>query len=109
MNVRYGDDQHWLEIEEYRNGNTVAIRDQKVEENGRIWNSDYVMNFAAGKMHIQLDRSFTGDANDLDQEFSTPHFLTLLIEEGILKLMATCRLPESQFLLTKITLICWRE
>ena len=85
MNVRYGDDQHWLEIEEYRNGNTVAIRDQKVEENGRIWNSDYVMNFAAGKMHIQLDRCFTGDANDLDQEFSTPHFLTLLIEEGHLK------------------------
>jgi hypothetical protein len=82
MNVRYGDDQHWLEIEEYRNGNTVAIRYQKVEENGRIWSSDYVMNFAAGKMHIQLDRSFTGDANDLDQEFSTPHFLTFLIEEG---------------------------
>ena len=85
MNVRYGDDQHWLEIEEYRNGNTVAIRYQKVEENGRIWNSDYVMNFAAGKMHIQLDRSFTGDANDLDQEFSTPHFLTFLIEEGHLQ------------------------
>lgn len=85
MNVRYGDDQHWLEIEEYRNGNTVAIRYQKVEENGRIWNSDYVMNFAAGKMHIQLDRSFTGDANDLDQEFSTQHFLTFLIEEGHLQ------------------------
>ena len=73
MNVRYGDDRHWLEIEEYRNGNTVAIRYQKVEENGRIWYTDYVMNFAAGKMHIQLDRSFTGDANDLDQEFSTLH------------------------------------
>ncbi|GHN19440.1 hypothetical protein ME796_18420 [Lactobacillus delbrueckii] len=87
MNVRYGDDQHWLEIEEYRNGNTVAvaIRYQKVEENGRIWNSDYVMNFAAGKMHIQLDRSFAGDANDLDQEFSTPHFLTFFIEEGHLQ------------------------
>lgn len=85
MNVRYGDDQHWLEIEEYRNGNTIAIRYQKVEENGRIWNSDYVMNFAAGKMHIQLDRSFAGDANDLDQEFSTPHFLTFLIEEGHLQ------------------------
>ncbi|MGZ1134893.1 hypothetical protein HRD63_06725 [Lactobacillus delbrueckii subsp. bulgaricus] len=38
-----------------------------------------MMNFAAGKMHIQLERSFTGDVNDLDQEFSTPHFLTFLI------------------------------
>lgn len=44
MNVRYGDDRHFLEIEEYRNGNTVAIRYQKLEANGRIWNSDYVMN-----------------------------------------------------------------
>lgn len=85
MNVRYGDDQHSLEIEEYRNGNTMAIRNQKVEENGRIWNSDYVMNFAVGKMHIQLDRSFAGVAKDLDQEFSTPHFLTFLIEEGHLQ------------------------
>ena len=25
MNVRYGDDRYFLEIEEYRNGNTVAI------------------------------------------------------------------------------------
>lgn len=85
MNVSYGDEQHSLEIEEYRNCNTVAIRYQKVEENGRIWNSDYVMNFRTGKMHIQLDRSFAGDANDLDQEFSTPHFLTFLIEEGHLQ------------------------
>lgn len=85
MNVRYGDDRHFLEIEEYRNGNTVAIRYQKLEANGRIWNSDYVMNFSTGKMHIQLDRSFTGAASDLDQEFSTPHFLTFLIEDGHLQ------------------------
>lgn len=56
MNVKYGDSRHCLEIEEHRNGNTVVIRYQKVEENGRIWNSDYVINFVAGKMHIQLDR-----------------------------------------------------
>lgn len=85
MNVRYGDNRHSLEIEEYRSGNTVAIRYQKVENNGRIWNSDYVINFKTGKMHIQLDRSFTGAASDLDQEFSTPHFLTFLIEEGHLQ------------------------
>lgn len=85
MNVRYGDDRHFLEIEEYRNGNTAAIHYQKVEANGRIWNSDYVMNFSKGKMHIQLDRSFMGAASDLDQEFSTPHFLTSLIEDGHLQ------------------------
>lgn len=85
MNKRYGSDECWLEIEEYRNGNTVAVRYEKVEDNGRIWNTDYVMNFDEMKMHIRLDRSFEGEANDLDFTFSTPYFLTLLIEEGYLK------------------------
>lgn len=85
MNKRYGSDECWLEIEEYRNGNTVAVRYEKVEDNGRIWNTDYVMNFDEMKMHIRLDRSFEGEANDLDFTFSTPYFLTLLIDEGYLK------------------------
>ena len=85
MNVKYGSDKCWLDIEEYRNGNTVALRYEKVEDNGRIWNTDYVVNFNESKMLIQLDRSFEGEANDLDFTFSTPYFLTLLIDEGYLK------------------------
>lgn len=85
MNVKYGSDKCWLDIEEYRNGNTVAVRYEKVEDNGRIWNTDYVVNFNESKMLIQLDRSFEGEANDLDFTFSTPYFLTLLIDEGYLK------------------------
>lgn len=34
MNKRYGSDECWLEIEEYRNGNTVAVRYEKVEDKG---------------------------------------------------------------------------
>lgn len=85
MNVRYGNDQCWLEIEEYRNGNIIAVRYEKAEENGRIWDTDYIMNFNENRMAIMLDRSYTGDANDWDPAFSTPHFLTLLIEGGYLK------------------------
>lgn len=85
MNVKYGSDKCWLDIEEYRNGNTVAVRYEKVEDNGRIWNTDYVVNFNERKMLIQLDRSFEGEANDLDFTFLTPYFLTLLIDEGYLK------------------------
>lgn len=85
MNVKYESDECWLDIEEYRNGNTVAVRYEKVEDNGRIWNTDYVVNFNERKILIQLDRSFEGEANDLDFTFSTPYFLTLLIDEGYLK------------------------
>lgn len=85
MNIKFGNEQCWLDIEEYRNGNTIAVRYEKVEDNGRIWNTDYVVNFNEKKMHIQLDRSFEGEANDLDFKFSTPYFLTLLIDEGYLE------------------------
>lgn len=85
MNIRYGNDKCWLEIEEYRNGNIIAVRYEKAEDNGRIWDTDYIMNFNESRMAILLDRSYTGDANYWDPNFSTPHFLTLLIEGGYLK------------------------
>lgn len=34
MNVKYGDDQCWLEIEEYRNRNIIAVRYENADENG---------------------------------------------------------------------------
>lgn len=37
------------------------------------------------KMAVRLDRSYTVDALDADPKFSTPHFITLLIERGYLK------------------------
>ena len=44
-NVRYGTENLWLAIEEYRNKNTVAIRYEKTESDGVVWDTDYVMNF----------------------------------------------------------------
>lgn len=85
MNVKYGDDQCWLEIEEYRNRNIIAVRYENAEENGRIWDADYIMNFDEMKMAVQLYRSYTGDASDWNPAFSTPNFLTLLIDGGYLK------------------------
>ena len=43
------------------------------------------MNFNSMKMSVRLDRSYTSEALDADQKFSTPHFITLLIERGYLK------------------------
>ena len=85
MNVKYGSEKRWLDIEEYKSGNTVAIRYEKIDDNGRIWNTDYIVNFNQKKMLIQLDRSFEGGANDLDFKYSTPYFITLLIDAGYLK------------------------
>ncbi len=84
-NVRYGTDSLWLAVEEYRNQNTVAIRYEKTESDGVVWDTDYVMNFDDRKMSIRLDRSFLAEALTMDPTFSTPHFITLLIDHGYIK------------------------
>ncbi len=52
-----------------------------------VWSgdTDYVMNFNDMRMSIQLDRSYLEEALAVDPTFSTPHFITLLIEHGYLK------------------------
>ena len=69
-----------MAIDEYRNGNIVAVRYEKREADGAIWDTDYVMNFASMKMAIRLERSFTQDAVVMNRKFATPHIITLLIE-----------------------------
>lgn len=83
-NVRYGTETLWLAIEEYRNENIIAVRYEKTEADGVVWDTDYVMNFNDMRMSIQLDRSYLEEALAVDPTFSTPHFITLLIEHGYL-------------------------
>lgn len=90
-NIRFGDECLWMAIEEYRNKNIIAVRFEKVEKDGVIWDTDYIMNFDEMRMAIQLDRSYTEEALKIDPEFSTPHFITILIEQGYLK--EDCRMP----------------
>lgn len=84
-NVHYGDENLWLDIVEYRNQNIIAVRYEKKDENGIVWDTDYVMNFNDMQMAVRLDRSYTEDALTIDPSFSTPHFITLLIEKGYIK------------------------
>jgi hypothetical protein len=84
-NIRYGSNGLWLDIEEYRNQNIIAVRYEKKEDDGSVWDTDYVMNFNSMKMAVRLDRSYTEDALNADPKFSTPHFITLLIEQGYIK------------------------
>ncbi len=84
-NIRYGTDDLWLDIQEYRNQNIIAVRYEKKEDDGAVWDTDYVMNFNSMRMAIRLDRSYTEEALEADPKFSTPHFITLLIDNGYLK------------------------
>ena len=84
FHARYGRDDLWLAIQEYKPENIVAVRYEKHESDGSIWDTDYVMNFNTMKMCIRLDRSYNADAIGISPKFSTPHFITLLEEKGYL-------------------------
>lgn len=70
---------------EYLNSNIIAVRYEIKEDNGAIWDNDFVMNFSSMKMSIRLDRSYIEDALTVRTKFSTPYFITLLIKRGYLK------------------------
>ncbi len=36
-----------LAIEEYRNGNTIAVRYEKKDEDGVVWDTDYAEDFTS--------------------------------------------------------------
>ena len=82
--MRCGTDTLWLEIEELKQ-QVVAVRYEKQDADGVVWDTDYVMNFKEMKMAIRLDRSYLEEALKVDPAFSTPHFITMLIQKKYLK------------------------
>lgn len=83
--TRFGDKRLWLEIIEYPLCGIVAAHHEKVDESGAVWATDYVMNYIEMRMSIRLDRSYQEDALRIGADFSTPHFITHLIEGGYVK------------------------
>lgn len=85
--IRFGNEDLSLEIEEYhsKEQSIIAVRHQKIVSGGIIWNSDFIANFSERKLAVQLDRSYREDRQLMDQAFSTPHFITYLIQAGYLR------------------------
>lgn len=84
-NQRYGTDSLWIDIEEYRNQNCIAVRYEKVEPNGVRWDTDYVVNFQDQKIAIQLNRSYQPGMDLENEEFSAPLFISSLIRHQYLQ------------------------
>ena len=83
--IRFGSDDLWMEILEYPTEEVLAVRYEKKDADGRIWDSDYAVSFKQKKICIRLDRSYADDAPVTDPSFATPHIITMLIERGYLK------------------------
>ena len=79
-NIRFGEDNLWLDIQEFKEKNVVAVRYEKIEEDGIQWDTDYIMNFDEMKMSIQLYKSFIDDTQLFFNKFSSPYFIKQIID-----------------------------
>ena len=80
---RLGSADLWISAEKHES--IVAVRYEKRMQDGVIWDTDYVMNFRNMKMAIRLERSYSDDAPVINTEFSSPYFITHLIDMGSLQ------------------------
>lgn len=81
---KFGNDKLSLEFVDYPEKQIMAVRHEKITEDAVVWDTDYVVNFQEQYISIRLDRTYREDAFGMNGEFSTPHFITLLIEGGYL-------------------------
>lgn len=79
---KFGNDKLSLEFVDYPEKQTMAVRHEKITEDAVVWDTDYVVNFQEQYISIRLDRIYREDALVMNGGFSTPHFITLLIEGG---------------------------
>ncbi len=81
---RYGTDNLSMEFVEYPEANILAVRHEKITGGDVIWDTDFIVNFNERNISIRLDRTYGEDAVVMNGAFSTPHFISLLIEKGYL-------------------------
>ncbi len=84
-NIKFGTDKLSIEIIDYLEKDILAVRHEKITADEVVWDTDFVVTFADRKIAIRLDRTFSEDALEMNAAFSTPHFISLLIEHGYLQ------------------------
>ena len=80
-NVKFGDGNLSLAIEEVRKHNLVAIRLHQFDENSIIWNTDIVVDFDKHIFSIKLDRETTINTVGFVPKFKPPVIVNMMLEE----------------------------
>ena len=78
----YGTEDLWIEFRDCPELGTIAVRYEKIQDSGAVWDTDYIFNYEEGRLAIQLSRSYQEDALIYDGKFSAPYFISLLSEKG---------------------------
>ncbi|MBO5278035.1 MAG: hypothetical protein J6B06_00880 [Lachnospiraceae bacterium] len=81
---KFGNEKLSLEFVDYPEKQIMSVRHEKITDDAVVWDTDFVVNFEEKYIAIRLERTYREDALVMNGEFSTPHFITLLIEGGYL-------------------------
>lgn len=108
-NIRFGNEGLWMEFVEYPEQKILAVRHEKITKDGVAWDSDFIMNYGEKRISVQLDRTYSEDALAIDAAFSTPHFITLLIEHGFLRDDAGLPVMRTPIYITDADQECWQR
>ena len=84
-NIKFGTNKLSIEIIDYSEKDILAVRHEKITADDVAWDTDFIVNFSERKIAIRLDRTYSEDALEMNARFSTPHFISLLIEHGYLQ------------------------
>ncbi len=82
----FGNERLWLEFAQIPDLEIYAARYEKVSEDGAVWDTDYIADFANRTISIRLERSFLEDATSFQEDFSTPYYIKTLIRDGYLEM-----------------------
>lgn len=83
--AKYGNEKLSMEVIDLSSENIMAIRHEKCGRDGTVWDTDLIVNFDEQKISVRLDRTYQEDAIEINGKFSTPHFISCLIQAGYLK------------------------
>lgn len=100
-NVKFEEGNLFLEIEEIRTYNTIAIRFHQLDKNNIIWNTDIVVNFNTHIFSIKLDRETTMDTISFVPEFKTPLIVNMLLDRGYVGTDRDMQISAQPILITK--------
>lgn len=81
---RWGDANVWAEFRYFVEKDTFAARFQKMDDDGSVWDTDFVLLPSEQQLYVQLHRSFVDESALIQRSFSTPAIIGMLADEGYL-------------------------
>ena len=98
----FGDEKVNITIMHDQRNNIRAIRYRKRDHNGIHWDTDYIMHCNDHTLAIRLQRSYSEDALTSAQDYSAPHFISLLVDKDWLEVDNALKIDKKPLYITSL-------